>query len=75
MAVAADIDQKPPIAMPINARPTMKVVKSGANAASVADSIMVTVSASSSRLRSTPPARGAMIRLVTSAKAPETAMA
>ena len=75
MTVAADIDQKPPITTPISARPAMKTMAFGANATSPPDTIISSVSDSRTLRRSIPRVAVEMMRLVKTAKRPDTAIA
>lgn len=75
MTVAADIDQKPPITMPSNARPIISTAKLGAKATNRPDRSMSTVSPSNSTRRSIPRVSEAMERLVNTANSPDTEIA
>src|ERR1700754_1683363 len=67
MAVAADIVQKPPIAMPSNTRPSRTTVRLGANATSRFEPISSTEKANRTKRRSVLRVITEMARLVTSA--------
>ena len=73
--MAADIDQKPPMTMPSSARPAMNTTTLFAIATIIPDAIISATSQSSTRRRSMPRVADEIMRLVTTAKKPETAMA
>ncbi len=75
MTVAADIDQKPPMTIPMSARPAMKTIAVGANATITPDTIISRVSVSKTFRRSMPRVADEITRLVRTANRPDTAMA
>ena len=75
MAVAADIDQKPPMTSPISARPAIKTAWFGASATIRPDAIITRVRDSKTIRRSMPRVALEMSRLASTAKIPETAIA
>lgn len=68
------MDQKPPMATPISARPAMNTPALGASATTVPETTISPVSPINRVLRFHPVVSGATSRLVSSAKAPDTAM-
>jgi hypothetical protein len=75
ITVAVDIDQKPPMTTPTRARPAMKIAVFGAKATIRPEAIIRTVSTSRTVRRSIPRVAVEIVRLVSTASRPETAMA
>ena len=75
MTVAADIDQKPPMTTPRSARPAIKATVLGANATIRPDSIIRRVRSNRTILRSIPRVAEEIVRLVSTANRPDTAIA
>src|SRR6187399_3270815 len=71
ITIAADIDQKPPIATPMSARPVMNTATLGAKATVVPETSIRAVSESMTGFRSSRPESDEMNKLVTSANAPD----
>ena len=74
MAVAADMDQKPPTDTPMSTRPIMYITRLCAKAMSAPDTAMKAVIHSRMVLRSVCRASAGSRRLVKTAKAPDTAI-